>query len=69
MTKEIKAAIDDKITTLGFYGCLDFLIKTQIDVYATANINENNYRRVIRSELAAENWDDLNELFLNWKLT
>lgn len=68
MTKEIKMAIDDKITVLGFYGCLDFLIKTQINVYATDNINENNYRSIIRSELAAENWTDLNELFLNWQL-
>lgn len=68
MTKEIKTAIDDKITTLGFYGCLDFLIKTQINVYATDNINENNYRSITRSELAAENWADLNELFLNWQL-
>ena len=66
MTNEIKKAIDNKITELGFIGCLNFLIETQLNPYVTLNLTETNYRRIIRSELAAENWSDLNELSLNW---
>ena len=66
MNNTIKIAIDNKITELGFTGCLDFLIKTMLNPYASDKLNKDNYRRIIRSELAAENWDDLNELFLNW---
>ncbi len=66
MTNEMKKAIDSKITELGFNGCLNFLAETQLNPDATLILNEANYRRIIRSELAAENWADLNELFLNW---
>ena len=66
MTHEIKKAIDNKITELGFNGCLNFLTATQLNPYATLKLTEANYRRIIRSELAAENWADLTDLFLNW---
>lgn len=66
MTNSIKIAIDNKITELGYTGCKNFFIETNI--YATlGGLFEKDYRRAIRSELAAENWDDLTELFLNWK--
>ena len=66
MTTAVKTAIDSKITALGFAGCLNFLIETQLNPAATTALTEANYRRVIRGELAAENWNDLNDLFLNW---
>ena len=68
MTTTIKTAIDNKINQLGFSGCLNFLAETQLNPCATLVLNNTNYRRVIRSELAAENWDDLTQLFLNWEV-
>lgn len=68
MTNEIKKAIDNKITKLGFNGCLNFLIETQLNPNATLKLTETNYRRIIRSELVAEKWSDLNKLFLNWQV-
>lgn len=67
MTLETKIAIDNKITELGKSGCLDFLYKTNIN--PAANWSDcRNIRRAIRSELAAEDWDGLTNLFLGWKI-
>lgn len=67
MTNTIKTAIDNKITELGYYGCRDFFIQTNI--YATmGRFLEKDYRRAVRSLLAGENWDDLTQLFLDWKV-
>lgn len=66
MTATIKTAIDNKINQLGKSGCKDFFIQTGI--YATlGGLFEKDYRRAVRSELAAENWDDLTQLFLGWE--
>ena len=67
MTIETKIAIDNKITELGFKGCLDFFIKTQLDPFVTAKLTSLNFRHITRSHLAGNDWDDLTELFLNWK--
>lgn len=66
MTAKMKTAIDNKITELGVTGCLNFLYETAINPAADWS-RCRNIRRAIRSELAAENWDELTRLFLNWK--
>ena len=65
MTATIKTAIDSKITALGNKGCKNFIMETG---YYTevGGLFEKDYRRAVRSVLAAENWEDLTELFLNW---
>lgn len=65
MTATIKTAIDSKITALGRKGCKNFIMETG---YYTevGGLFEKDYRRAVRSVLAAENWEDLTELFLNW---
>ena len=67
MTNTIKTDIDNKITELGYAGCKNFFMETNI--YATlGGLFEKDYRRAVRSELAAENWDGLTQLFLDWKV-
>lgn len=66
MTATVKSAIDNKITQLGRSGCRRFLMETGQYV-EVGGLFEKDYRRAIRSLLAAENWDDLTDLFLGWK--
>lgn len=65
MTATVKSAIDNKITELGREGCKRFLMETN-QYWEVSGLFHKDYRRAIRSLLAAENWDDLNDLFLNW---
>lgn len=65
MTIEIAKAIDNKITELGNEGCRKFLWWTNLNPAADWATCKNMHR-AIRSELAAEDWDDLNELFLTF---
>lgn len=65
MTATTKTAIDNKITALGRNGCKRFLMET--GYYAEiGGLFERDFRRAIRSVLAAENWADLTDLFLGW---
>lgn len=62
MTATVKTAIDNKINQLGERKCRKFLEAVEPTMaYA------KDYRRAVRSELAAENWEDLTNLFLSWK--
>lgn len=66
MTTTIKTAIDSKINSLGRKGCKNFLMETGYYV-EVGGLFEKDYRRAVRSVLAAENWEDLNQLFLGWQ--
>ena len=66
MTTTIKTAIDSKINSLGRKGCKNFLMETGYYV-EVGGLFEKDYRRAVRSVLAAENWQDLNQLFLGWQ--
>lgn len=65
MTATVKTAIDNKITALGRKGCLNFIMETG---YYTevGGLFKKDFRRAVRSILAAENWEDLTDLFLGW---
>lgn len=67
MTLTARTAIDNKITELGKEGCINFLQETE----RYPDIDWNNckdIRRIIRGELAAEDWDEYTNLFLNWQI-
>lgn len=66
MTANIKTAIDNKISELGRNGCKNFIMETGYYV-EVGGLFERDYRRAVRSVLAAENWSDLTDLFLGWK--
>lgn len=66
MTTTTKTAIDSKITSLGRKGCKKFIMET--GYYSeVGGLFEKDYRRAVRSVLAAESWEDLTNLFLSWK--
>lgn len=66
MTHETAIAIDNKIKELGFNGCRKFWYEIN---YAPGmnKFFERNYVRCLHSLFAGEDWDDLNNLFLNFK--
>ena len=59
---EMKNKIDAKIYELGEKGCRKFLEEVEPTMpYA------KDWVKAVISELVSENWDELNELFLNWE--
>ena len=65
MTSAIKIAIDSKITELGRKGCKNFIMETGY-YPEIGGLFDKDYRRAVRSGLAAEHWEDLTNLFLDW---
>lgn len=65
MTATVKSAIDNKIDQLGREGCKRFLVETG-QYWELSGLFHRDWRRAIRSCLAAENWSALNDLFLSW---
>ena len=65
MTRETAIAIDNKIKLLGKSGCREWWYNIN---YAPGmnKLFERDHIKAIHSLLAGEDWDDLNNLFINY---